>query len=153
MIEYGLDYENSIDDIFELRLGGRTLTKIAEKYNVSTECIRQAIIKKYKEFLFKSSKYDKLIEEIKNLREELYKSQTTKTTREDPNLKIRIDNFHLSVRSSNTLKNENIVYIGDLAQKTGSEMLRIPNFGRKSLNELRELLAQFGLKFKRGWDE
>ena len=45
----------------------------------------------------------------------------------------------------NCLKNDNIVYIGDLVQKTESEMLRTPNFGRKSLNEIKEVLAQMGL--------
>ena len=50
-----------------------------------------------------------------------------------------------SVRSANCLKNDNIVYIGDLVQKTEAEMLRTPNFGRKSLNEIKEVLAQMGL--------
>jgi DNA-directed RNA polymerase subunit alpha len=49
------------------------------------------------------------------------------------------------VRSANCLKNDNIVYIGDLVQKSESEMLRTPNFGRKSLNEIKEILAQMGL--------
>jgi DNA-directed RNA polymerase subunit alpha len=45
----------------------------------------------------------------------------------------------------NCLKNDNIVYLGDLVQKSESEMLKTPNFGRKSLNEIKELLAQMGL--------
>ncbi len=49
------------------------------------------------------------------------------------------------MRSANCLKNDNIVYIGDLVQKTESEMLRTPNFGRKSLNEIKEVLSQMGL--------
>jgi len=49
------------------------------------------------------------------------------------------------VRSANCLKNDNIVYIGDLVQKTEAEMLRTPNFGRKSLNEIKEVLTQMGL--------
>jgi hypothetical protein len=49
------------------------------------------------------------------------------------------------VRSANCLKNDNIVYIGDLVQKSEAEMLRTPNFGRKSLNEIKEVLAQMGL--------
>jgi predicted DNA-binding transcriptional regulator AlpA len=57
----------------------------------------------------------------------------------------RIDELELSVRSANCLKNDNIVYIGDLIQKTEAEMLRTPNFGRKSLNEIKEVLAQMGL--------
>ncbi len=57
----------------------------------------------------------------------------------------KVDELELSVRSANCLKNDNIVYIGDLIQKTESEMLRTPNFGRKSLNEIKEVLAQMGL--------
>ena len=64
----------------------------------------------------------------------------------NPNLLRRVDELELSVRSANCLKNENIVYIGDLVQKTEAEMLRTPNFGRKSLNEIKEVLAQMGLK-------
>ena len=56
-----------------------------------------------------------------------------------------MDELELSVRSANCLKNDNIVYIGDLVQKTEAEMLRTPNFGRKSLNEIKEVLAQMGL--------
>ncbi|NHK27347.1 DNA-directed RNA polymerase subunit alpha [Parvularcula flava] len=57
----------------------------------------------------------------------------------------KVDELELSVRSANCLKNDNIVYIGDLIQKTEAEMLRTPNFGRKSLNEIKEVLAQLGL--------
>ena len=55
------------------------------------------------------------------------------------------DELELSVRSANCLKNDNIVYIGDLVQKSEAEMLRTPNFGRKSLNEIKEVLTQMGL--------
>src|SRR5260221_2026733 len=61
------------------------------------------------------------------------------------NLLRKVDDLELSVRSANCLKNDNIVYIGDLIQKTEAEMLRTPNFGRKSLNEIKEVLAQMGL--------
>ena len=63
----------------------------------------------------------------------------------NPNLLRKVDELELSVRSANCLKNDNIVYIGDLIQKSESEMLRTPNFGRKSLNEIKEILAQMGL--------
>ncbi|MBX3454361.1 DNA-directed RNA polymerase subunit alpha [Ferrovibrio sp.] len=63
----------------------------------------------------------------------------------NPNLLRRVDELELSVRSANCLKNDNIVYIGDLIQKTEAEMLRTPNFGRKSLNEIKEVLSQMGL--------
>ena len=61
------------------------------------------------------------------------------------NLLRKVDELELSVRSANCLKNDNIVYIGDLVQKTESEMLRTPNFGRKSLNEIKEVLGNMGL--------
>lgn len=57
----------------------------------------------------------------------------------------KVDELELSVRSANCLKNDNIIYIGDLVQKTEAEMLRTPNFGRKSLNEIKEVLASRGL--------
>jgi DNA-directed RNA polymerase subunit alpha len=63
----------------------------------------------------------------------------------NPSLLKKVDELELSVRSANCLKNDNIVYIGDLIQKTEAEMLRTPNFGRKSLNEIKEVLAQMGL--------
>ncbi len=63
----------------------------------------------------------------------------------NPLLLKKVDELELSVRSANCLKNDNIVYIGDLIQKTEAEMLRTPNFGRKSLNEIKELLSTMGL--------
>jgi len=61
------------------------------------------------------------------------------------NLLRKVDELELSVRSANCLKNDNIVYIGDLVQKSEAEMLRTPNFGRKSLNEIKEVLSIMGL--------
>ena len=63
----------------------------------------------------------------------------------NPLLLKKVDELELSVRSANCLKNDNIVYIGDLIQKTEAEMLRTPNFGRKSLNEIKEVLATMQL--------
>ena len=57
----------------------------------------------------------------------------------------KVEELELSVRSANCLKNDNIVYIGDLVQKTEADMLRTPNFGRKSLNEIKEVLTNMGL--------
>jgi len=57
----------------------------------------------------------------------------------------KVDVLELSVRSANCLKNDNVVYIGDLVRKTEAEMLRTPNFGRKSLNEIKQVLVQMGL--------
>ena len=61
------------------------------------------------------------------------------------NLLKRVEELELSVRSMNCLKNDNIIYIGDLVQKTEPEMLRTPNFGRKSLNEIKEVLNSMSL--------
>lgn len=61
------------------------------------------------------------------------------------NLLKKVEELELSVRSANCLKNDNIIYIGDLVQKSEGEMLRTPNFGRKSLNEIKEVLTMMGL--------
>jgi len=65
----------------------------------------------------------------------------------DVNLLRKVDDLELSVRSQNCLKNDNIAYIGDLVVRTESEMLKTPNFGRKSLNEIKEVLTSMNLKF------
>jgi len=72
------------------------------------------------------------------------KPQTTELAF-NKNLLRKVDELELSVRSMNCLKNDNIIYIGDLVQKTESEMLRTPNFGRKSLNEIKEVLNSMSL--------
>ena len=82
--------------------------------------------------------------------EEVEEAEIAKEKDELPfnrNLLKRVDDLELSVRSANCLKNDNIVYIGDLVRKTESEMLRTPNFGRKSLNEIKEVLSEMGLRF------
>ena len=61
------------------------------------------------------------------------------------NLLKKVEELELSVRSASCLKHDNIAYIGDLVQKTEAEMLRTPNFGRKSLNEIKEVLAKMGI--------
>jgi DNA-directed RNA polymerase subunit alpha len=71
----------------------------------------------------------------------------------NPLLLKKVDELELSVRSANCLKNDNIVYIGDLIQKTEAEMLRTPNFGRKSLNEIKEVLSGMGLHLGMDVDE
>ncbi len=68
------------------------------------------------------------------------------TPKINPNFLRKVEELELSVRSANCLKNDNIVYIGDLVQKTEAEMLRTPNFGRKSLNEIKEVLSQMDLR-------
>ena len=67
------------------------------------------------------------------------------TTTVDPVLMRPVDDLELTVRSANCLKAENIYYIGDLIQRTETELLKTPNLGRKSLNEIKEVLASRGL--------
>ena len=63
----------------------------------------------------------------------------------DPVLMQLVDDLELTVRSANCLKAENIIYIGDLVQKTEVELLKTPNLGKKSLNEIKDVLAQRNL--------
>ncbi|MDA9163293.1 DNA-directed RNA polymerase subunit alpha [Rickettsiaceae bacterium] len=75
------------------------------------------------------------------------KQEKTEELEYNPILLKKVDELELSVRSRNCLQNDNIVYIGDLVNKTEAEMLRTQNFGRKSLNEIKDVLSKFGLKF------
>jgi DNA-directed RNA polymerase subunit alpha len=68
-----------------------------------------------------------------------------KATQIDPILLRPVDDLELTVRSANCLKAENIYYIGDLIQRSETELLKTPNLGRKSLNEIKEVLASRGL--------
>ncbi|MBP8644551.1 MAG: DNA-directed RNA polymerase subunit alpha [Syntrophobacteraceae bacterium] len=68
------------------------------------------------------------------------------------NLFRSVDELELSVRSANCLKNADIRYIGELVQKTEAEMLKTKNFGRKSLNEIKEILAEMGLTLGMKYD-
>jgi DNA-directed RNA polymerase subunit alpha len=72
-------------------------------------------------------------------------AEPQKTTTIDPILLRPVDDLELTVRSANCLKAENIYYIGDLIQRTETELLKTPNLGRKSLNEIKEVLASRGL--------
>ena len=76
---------------------------------------------------------------------EIEKKPQTVELEFNKNLLRKVDELELSVRSMNCLKNDNIIYIGDLVQKTEPEMLRTPNFGRKSLNEIKEVLNAMSL--------
>jgi DNA-directed RNA polymerase subunit alpha len=69
----------------------------------------------------------------------------TKAPQIDPILMRPVDDLELTVRSANCLKAENIYYIGDLIQRTETELLKTPNLGRKSLNEIKDVLASRGL--------
>lgn len=75
------------------------------------------------------------------------KHETKEELEYNPILLKKVDELELSVRSRNCLQNDNIVYIGDLVNKTEAEILRTQNFGRKSLNEIKDVLEKFKLKF------
>ena len=77
--------------------------------------------------------------------QEVVITETPKEPEFNKNLLRKVDELELSVRSMNCLKNDNIIYIGDLVQKSEGEMLRTPNFGRKSLNEIKEILNGMSL--------
>ena len=72
-------------------------------------------------------------------------AESSKPAQVDPVLMRPVDDLELTVRSANCLKAENIYYIGDLIQRTENELLKTPNLGRKSLNEIKEVLAARGL--------
>jgi DNA-directed RNA polymerase subunit alpha len=72
-------------------------------------------------------------------------AEEAKAPQIDPILLQPVDDLELTVRSANCLKAENIYYIGDLIQRTENELLKTPNLGRKSLNEIKEVLATKGL--------
>jgi DNA-directed RNA polymerase subunit alpha len=77
--------------------------------------------------------------------EEIVVRETPTEPEFNKSLLRKVDELELSVRSMNCLKNDNIIYIGDLVQKSEGEMLRTPNFGRKSLNEIKEVLTGMSL--------
>ena len=89
-------------------------------------------------------------EELEPLEEELSEEPEF-----NDNLNKRVDELELSVRSANCLQNANIKHIGELVQKSEAEMLKTKNFGRKSLNEIKEILSEMGLSLGmkiEGWE-
>jgi len=102
---------------------------IEEKIMIQADKREYEIYKRLKDLNFIISKEMKKIEN-------LYFSKV---------LSMKVDELELSVRSMNCLKNDNIIYIGDLIQKSEGELLRTPNFGRKSLKELKEILQELNL--------
>ena len=94
---------------------------------------------------------EKSVSVEKNVEEAL--TETENQSNEDDGLEFnplllkKVDELELSVRSANCLKNDNIVYVGDLVQNTEATMLRIPNFGRSSLYEIKKVLSQLDLYF------
>ena len=82
---------------------------------------------------------------LEELPEEVEQPKVEEGPKLNENLFRRIDELELSVRSSNCLENADIKYIGELVQRSEAEMLRTKNFGRKSLNEIKEILTEMGL--------
>ena len=80
-----------------------------------------------------------------NLEESMIQSKADEEPEIDPILVRPVDDLELTVRSANCLKAENIYYIGDLVQHTETELLKTPNLGKKSLTEIKDVLAQRGL--------
>jgi DNA-directed RNA polymerase subunit alpha len=68
----------------------------------------------------------------------------------NPVLLKKVDDLKLSLRSANCLKNNNIIYVGDLVQKTEQDLSRTPNFGRRSMSEIKMVLAELGMEVQ-GW--
>ena len=65
-----------------------------------------------------------------------------------PKLNTLINSWDISIRSYNVLKNDGVRTLGDLTERTAAELLRSPNFGKVSLAEIRQFLAEYGLKLK-----
>ena len=80
-----------------------------------------------------------------NLESELTEVEVQQAPQIDPILLRPVDDLELTVRSANCLKAENIHYIGDLVQRQESDLLKAPNLGRKSLNEIKDILQEKGL--------
>jgi DNA-directed RNA polymerase subunit alpha len=80
-----------------------------------------------------------------NLEESMVQNQVEEEPEIDPSLLKPVDDLELTVRSANCLKAENIYYIGDLVQHTETELLKTPNLGKKSLTEIKDVLASHGL--------
>jgi DNA-directed RNA polymerase subunit alpha len=80
-----------------------------------------------------------------DLKHEKASEPETKEAEIDPILLRPVDDLELTVRSANCLKAENIYYIGDLVQRTEVELLKTPNLGKKSLTEIKDVLASRGL--------
>jgi DNA-directed RNA polymerase subunit alpha len=80
-----------------------------------------------------------------NLESELTEVEVQQAPQIDPVLLRPVDDLELTVRSANCLKAENIYYIGDLIQRHENDLLKAPNLGRKSLNEIKDILAAKGL--------
>ena len=83
--------------------------------------------------------------DFEKVNEQVYEEEIIEEQAFDPVLLRPVDDLELTVRSANCLKAENIFYIGDLIQYTENDLLRTPNLGRKSLNEIKQVLAEHGL--------
>jgi DNA-directed RNA polymerase subunit alpha len=80
-----------------------------------------------------------------DLKQAIEKTAEPREPEVDPTLVLPVDDLELTVRSANCLKAENILYIGDLVQRTEVELLKTPNLGKKSLTEIKDVLASHDL--------
>ncbi len=145
-----------------------TFSSVGHKHKLSADRIRQIVRRQGRKFLHqlniienKNKVISEMNDRIKDLEHEnellkkgiIYKQAEGSDTECLFNITgIHLENLELSVRTQNIIRNKNFAYgnfeyIGDLIQKTEQEILRFPNCGRKSLNELKETLAPLGLKF------
>ena len=122
--------------------------KVAHRKLNKTSEHRKALFKNMLNSLIKYEQITTTLPKAKELRPKIDKMISLgkkNNLQSKKNLLKKVEELELSVRSMNCLKNDNIIYIGDLVQKTEPEMLRTPNFGRKSLNEIKEVLSSMSL--------
>ena len=144
-------------EVFEEFLLGKTYASIAKEYNVSTTRISYIVSKiihsikcqyrqlqKFEILLkdFNTVKYNiRLLEEYLSVVKDIIKKNEDFLTNA-----IKIDSLGLSVRTANCLQHEGIQYLDELTEHSACELRKIPNMGKKSVQELREVMARYGLK-------
>lgn len=152
--------------LFDRLLLWKNFHKIAEEYGVSSSRARQIFEKKFRILIFRYQKFSATADKVKSLESELAaahnlnQSLIRKLKVFDAQEEIKnspfsryvsekmnepIDDHPFSVRQANVFKNDGMVSLGDICTKTDSYLLRIPNFGKKSLMELKEYLSSIGL--------
>jgi DNA-directed RNA polymerase alpha subunit len=129
--------------IAKLRENGLTLRAIGELEGVSGNRIMQIL--RQRQYRAKRSEAREMEREALKKKLETAQAEHAELAVSSPFLSLMVGNLELSVRSANCLRNEYIVTLGDLVQRSEWELLRMPNFGRKSLNEIKEMLGEFGL--------
>ena len=120
--------------------------ELAEQFGVSRPTVREALKRLAAQSLIRTQRGATGGAFVNRLSfEEAAPQQQSEADKLNEYLWRSVDELELSVRSANCLQNANIHYIGDLVQRTETEMLKTKNFGRKSLKEIKEILASMGL--------